>query len=57
MLDSLAEADVDGDADSDSLLEVVSEVLPEGEALELGVTSDEDETDPLKDALLVGVSD
>ena len=43
------------DADDDGLLEVVSELLSEVEALGLGVTSDEEDTDVLGDSLLDGV--
>ena len=55
VFDSLVEADRDVDADGDELLVVVSEVLSEGEALDVGVTSDDDDTDVLRDSLLDGV--
>ena len=55
MLDPLVEAEVVVDADDDGLLEVVSEVLSDGEALALGVTSAEADTDVVGDSLLDGV--
>ena len=57
MLDSLAEADADVDADNVGLPEVVSETLPEDEELGLNVASDEEDDDTLGDSLLDGVGD
>ena len=51
----LAEADVDVDEDAEGLLDVVSEVLTDGDALVLGVTSDEEDADKVGDSLLDGV--
>ena len=57
MVDPLAEADVDVDADDDGLLDIVSEPLSEDEALGLGVTSDDEDTDALGVSLVEGVWD
>ena len=57
VLEPLFEADVDADADDDGALEAVSEVLPDGDALELAVTSDEEDAGALGDSLLDGGRD
>ena len=55
MVDKLVEGVAVVEGDSGGLLDNVSEALSEGEALEVGVTSDDDDTDVLGDSLLEGV--